>query len=129
MRGLVHFMDNTFLKTEKLYRAIYPPKVSAMYWRKDGTISSAAFADSQGLSVERGDFRSDNVVVNSMLERFTGYIVSLYARDCFNVGAILRYLPSNNNVYHSEIHGSESKKLLSKSQRYYLARKARIVNK
>lgn len=129
MRGLVHFMDNTFLKTEKLYRAIYPPKVSAMYWRKDGTISSAAFADPQGLSVERGDFRSDNVVVNSMLERFTGYIVSLYARDCFNVGAILRYLPSNNSVYHSEIHGSESKKLLSKSQRYYLARKARIVNK
>ncbi|MBE5899338.1 MAG: hypothetical protein E7279_07015 [Lachnospiraceae bacterium] len=122
-------MDNIFPKTEKLYRAIYPPKVSAMYWRKDGTISSAAFADSQGLSVERGDFRSDNVVVNSMLERFTGYIVSLYARDCFNVGAILRYLPSNNSVYHSEIHGSESKKLLSKSQRYYLAKKARIVNK
>ena len=49
-------MDNKFTNTEKLYRAIYPPEVMEMFWRKDGTLSSAAFADANGLSVDlRGE--------------------------------------------------------------------------
>ena len=50
-------MDNTFELNEKLYRAVYPPDVAEMFWRKDGTISSAAFADPRGLSVNRGNNR------------------------------------------------------------------------
>ena len=46
-------MDNTFPKSEKLYRAVYPPDKVAMFWRRDGSISSAAFADPNGLSVDR----------------------------------------------------------------------------
>ena len=121
-------MDNTFPKTEKLYRTIYPPNRVAMFWRKDGSISSAAFADPNGLSVERGDFRSNDIVISSMLSKFTGHIVSVYARDCYNIGAFLQYLPSKNNIYHSEIHGSKTKALLSKSQRYRLVRKAIVYN-
>ena len=120
-------MDNTFRIDEKLYRAIYPPEVVEMFWRKDGTISSAAFADPKGLSVDRGDFREDEVVVEDLKRRFVGRIISLYVKNCYDMGAVVRYLPSRNNLYHSEIHGSETVALLSKPQRLYLARKARII--
>lgn len=52
-------MDNTFPNCEKLYRAVFPESYMQMFWRKDGTVSSAAFTDKQGLSVERGDFREE----------------------------------------------------------------------
>ena len=41
-----------------------------MFWRKDGTVSSAAFTDKQGLSVERGDFREDENVIEEMRKFF-----------------------------------------------------------
>ncbi len=120
-------MDNTFKNTEKLYRAVYPPEVANMFWKQDGSISSAAFADPKGLSVDRGDFRNDDDVVSSMRLRFTGNIVSVYAKNCFDIGAAIRYLPSRTNPYHCEIHGSETTPLLSKSQRRFLASRALIV--
>jgi hypothetical protein len=120
-------MDNTFKDTEKLYRAIYPPEVMNMFWKRDGSLSSAAFADPRGLSVDRGDFRSDEEKVKDMSRRFTGNIVSLYAKNCFDTGAVIRYLPSEANRYHSEIHGSEENILLSKYQRRILAQKAVLV--
>lgn len=85
-------MDNTFYADEKLYRAVYPPEAVAMFWRKDGSLSSAAFADPKGLSVPR-------------------------------------YCPSRQNPWHSEIRGSETSVLLSKSQRLYLAEKAVVMGR
>lgn len=120
-------MDNTFEMNEKLYRAVYPPEIAEMFWRKDGTISSAAFADPKGLSVDRGDYRPDNDVVLSMRKRFTGRIISLYAKNCIDIGAAVKYLPSASNPYHSEIHGNDTNPLLSKQQRLFLAGKAVIV--
>lgn len=120
-------MDNTFNNTEKLYRAVYPPEITDIFWKRDGSVSSAAFADPNGLSVDRGDYREDSVVVASMRERFKGHVFSLYVKNCADTGAIVRYFPSKNNVYHSEIHGSENAVLLSKSQRRFLAKKAVIL--
>ena len=122
-------MDDVFTPEEKLYRAVYPPEVIEMFWRKDGSVSSAAFADSEGLSVDRGDFRSDSVVTQSMHERFIGRILSLYVKNSTDIGAIVRYLPSKSNIYHSEIHGSDSTPTLSKSQRLFLSKKAVILTK
>ena len=45
-------MNNTFSDCEKLYRAVFPTSYIQMFWKKDGTISSAAFSDREGLSVE-----------------------------------------------------------------------------
>ncbi len=118
-------MDDNFLPEESLYRAVYPPEIALMFWRKDGSVSSAAFADPNGLSVERGNFRSDRDVLSSMQERFTGNIISLLVLDCISVNALVRYLPSKKNKYHSEIHGSEKSKLLTKSQRLYLSRQSK----
>ncbi len=121
-------MDNCFDDSEKLYRAVYPPEIADIFWKKDGSVSSAAFADPKGLSVDRGYFRSDADVILSMKKRFTGHILSLYAKNCTDTGAILRYMPSKSNPYHTEIHGSETTILLSKSQRHELARKSRLIS-
>ena len=120
-------MDNTFQNTEKLYRAVYPPEVADIFWKKDGSISSAAFANPKGLSVERGDYRKDNDVISSMRKKFSGHIISLYVKNCTDTGAVVIYTPSRTNIYHSEIHGNEKTALLSKSQRRYLANHAVIL--
>ena len=120
-------MDKTFKPEEKLYRAVYPPEVVDMFWRKDGTISSAAFADAKGLSVDRGNYRPDTEVIHSMQNRFTGRILSLYVKNCNDIGAVVRYLPSTHNIYHAEIHGSVSTPMLTKSQRLFLSKKAVII--
>ena len=117
-------MDNIFKKDEKLYRAVYPPEIMDMYWKRDGSISSAAFADPKGLSVDRGNYRSDREVIVDLRSRFSGRIISVYVKNCLDTGAVVRYLPSRTNIYHSEIHGSISNPLLSKSQRRFLADKA-----
>lgn len=120
-------MDDIFLPEEALYRAVYPPEIASMFWRKDGSVSSAAFADPKGLSVERGYYRSTAEVITSMKKHFKGNIIMLFSGDCFAVHAVVRYLPSKKNPYHSEIHGSETELLLSKSQRLYLSRRAILV--
>ena len=120
-------MDDRFENTEKLYRAVYPPEVADIFWKRDGSISSAAFADPNGLSVDRGDYRDDAEVVSSMQERFFGHIISLYVKNCADTGAVVLYKPSRSNKYHSEIHGDENTVLLSKSQRRFLAQRAVIL--
>lgn len=72
MKDWLLSMDERFSPEESLYRAVYPPELASMFWRKDGTLSSAAFADPKGLSVDRGYFRKDSEVVDSMRKRFTG---------------------------------------------------------
>lgn len=120
-------MDERFEMKEKLYRAVYPPEIADIFWKADGTVSSAAFADPKGLSVDRGNYRSDEEVVASMRKRFSGHIISVYVKNCSDVKAQLVYLPSGSNPYHSEIHGSKASLLLSKSQRRHLAQSAVIL--
>ncbi len=113
-----------FEETEKLFRAVYPPSHPGMFWKKDGTLSTAAFADSKGLSVDRGFGRKDEDAITEMRRKFKGCIVSVNVKQCWEVNALVVYLPSKNNRYHSEIHGNENKTLLSKHQRFYLAQNA-----
>ncbi len=120
-------MDDHFGNDEKLYRAVYPPEVADMFWKKDGSLSSAAFADPKGLSVDRGDYRLDEDVAADMKQRFSGRIVYLYVKNCADAGAVVKYLPSRKNIYHSEIHGNAKTPLLSKSQRRFLAGKAKLI--
>lgn len=117
-------MDNTFKDAEKLYRAVYPPSHPGMFWKKDGRISPSAFADPKGLSVERGFYRESAEIIEKMKKKFSGCVVSLYVKDCRDVSAVVKYMPSKDNEYHSEIHGSDTVVLLNKSQRYHLAEMA-----
>ncbi len=122
---LVHSMDENFKSDESLYRAVLPKD---MFWKKDGTLSSAAFFDKKGLSVDRGYYRPDIEVVDFMHEILNGSIVSFKVEECNQVNAKVKYLPSRNNKYHSEVHGKETKELSNK-QRKYLATHAKIVAK
>ena len=90
-------MDNTFPNCEKLYRAVFPESYMQMFWRKDGTVSSAAFTDKQGLSVERGDFREDENVIEEMRKFFHGCIISLTVEQCRDVDAVIKYKPSKRS--------------------------------
>ena len=117
-------MDKSFKPDEKLFRAVYPPEVSDMFWRRDGSLSSAAFADPRGLSVDRQGDRSVAEVALTMQKRFSGNIIYVRHSSCEEIGATVKYLPSAKNPFHSEIHGSDTNVLLSKTQRRYLSRKA-----
>lgn len=119
-------MDNEFSLDEKLYRAVYPPSYREMYWKKDGSISSAVFKDRKGLSVERGYFRADNDVIEDMKRFFSGCIISFSVQNCEEVSAVVRYKPSQRSQYHSEVHGGQARILLSPSQCKGLARSAKI---
>lgn len=87
-------------------------------------ISPSAFADPKGLSVERGFYRNPGEIVEKMKRTFSGCIVSLSVQDCRDTEAVVKYMPTRNNKYHSEIHGSDSVILLTKSQRFHLAKVA-----
>ncbi len=119
-------MNEIFCSDENLYRAVYPPEVRDFYWKNNGEVSSAAFYDPKGCSVDRGYYREDEEVVKDMKKHFIGRIVSLTVGQCEEVGAVVQYKPTNNK-YHSEIHGSDIEIVLDKRQRKHLARCARVV--
>ena len=119
-------MDQFFPDDEKLFRAVYPPSHPGMFWKRDGSLSGAAFADPKGLSVNRGGDRADAESIEIMKQTFHGCIVSLLVQDCRSTNAIVIYAPSKANAYHSEIHQNDRIALLSKSQRFYLAKQAVI---
>ncbi|MBQ6111484.1 MAG: hypothetical protein IJL01_03735, partial [Synergistaceae bacterium] len=89
-------------------------------------LSSAALRDSNGLSVDRGYYRSDSEVKDSMRQRLKGQIISFEVQDCRSVQAHVLYKPSSNR-YHSEVHGGEDKVILSNFQRKKLAEKAKVL--
>lgn len=120
-------MDNNFAEEEKLYRAVWPPGHPMMFWKKDGSISSAAFKDRRGLSVERGYYRDDDIVVQSMKKFFSGIVIKVGVDDCHAVNALVVYLPSERSQYHSEIHGSQDLAVLNPDQCKYLAEHCTVV--
>lgn len=121
-------MTEQFDPYEKLYRAVYPPEIMPMFWKENGEISSAVFKDKNGLSVERAGGRTESDIIGEMRLLFYGSILSVFVRDCISCNAVLKYLPSRRSVYHSEIHGSEERIILSQSQCKYLAKAAIICS-
>ena len=122
-------MDKNFSDKEKLYRAVMPATRFPNFWKKNGKVSSAAFKKKDGLSVERGNFRADKDIINEMKQFFTGSIVSVSVKECKDVDAVIKYLPTERSNYHSEIHRNSEIKPLTESQAKHLADKAIIVYK
>lgn len=121
-------MDNIFDEKELLYRAVYPPEINRMYWKDKSHVSSAVFLDKKGLSVIRGNFRSDDNVVLEMKKFFIGKIIAITVIHCYKVNAKVLYKPTKRSIYHSEIHGGEKQIILSPSQRHFLARHSKLIN-
>ena len=121
-------MDNSFSDNEVLCRAVYPPEMNRMFWKDENHVSSAAFLDKKGLSVERGNFRTDETVITEMKESFIGRIVSVTVKLCREIQALVLYKPTKRSIYHTEIHGNIKSPLLSPSQRRFLALNCKILN-
>lgn len=121
-------MNKIFSSDESLYRAVYPPELASMYWKDAEHVSSAAFLDKKGLSVERGNFRSDYEVVQNMKIYFIGRIVRLAVRICNEINALVIYRPTKRSLFHSEIHGNEKSLVLSPSQRRHLSLNCQLVS-
>ena len=118
-------MDETFSEQELLLRAVYPATRRPNFWN-NGRLSSAALKDKRGLSVERTYDRTVKDATLSMSRRFQWLIVSITVPACNAVQAYIKYCPSQNSPYHSEIHGSQTQVELSDTQAFLLARSATI---
>lgn len=120
-------MDDRFAPNEYLYRGLHPMWVEA-----DNTVSSAAFKDKNGISVDRGGDRKEQECVDRLfgtLPKIKG-VCKLTCGDVEDCDAITKYLPLSDNEFHSEIHDSEDQvQIRSKSKSRKLARKSQIVFK
>lgn len=118
-------MDDTFTSDECLYRGLYP-----MWIEEDNSVSSAAFKDSGGISVDRAGGRSEDDCVKRITEALpqmfgVGRLTCGEVEEC---DAKTVYLPVDGNEYHSEIHDStEQIQIKSKSKSRKLARKCQVV--
>lgn len=117
-------MEIEFKDDEKLFRAVWPESNFPLYWKEDGTLSSAALRDKKGLSVERAAERCDSEALKVVCASFEGHVVSFTVGQCNEVNALVVPKPTKRSSYHTEIHGSQESKLLTKAQARHLARNA-----
>lgn len=91
---------------EYLYRGV----TTNGYDFVNGRASSAAFKDSGGMSVERDGGRNKDACVShlSSLGKPFVAIARFKASVPRNVGNIVVYKPIEDNLYHSEVHESET---------------------
>lgn len=118
-------MDEDFECNERLYRGLPP-----MWIEKDNTVSSAAFKDLQGVSVDRDGGRDEQNCIERLVNampKFVG-VGRLTCGDVVGCGALPVYCPTKANKYHSEIHNSvEEVPIKPKSKCKRLAQKCQLV--
>lgn len=91
---------------------------------RNGKLSSGALKDPKGLSLERGYYRDDATVLSAMAQRLRGITAKFSVKVCRDVNAEIIYMPTINNDYHTELHGSKEQVVLSDSQRHHIAMRA-----
>lgn len=102
--------------------------------KPDGSISSAAFKDPNGCSVDQMGNREVHEVYSSFIHRFKNTkfgikgIAKITYQICKDVNVHVEELPSKNNKYHCELHKSRSEVLLTQSQARYLAKHCQFDN-
>ena len=116
-------ISSDFKDDENVYRAILDIQLY-----DDGSVSMAALKDSRGLSVDRGYYRRDEVVIEDMKNRLEGRIAKLSVKDCKDAKTFLIYKPSAINKYHSEIHDSKHIIEISPSKIRKLCKKIQLIS-
>ena len=120
-------MNDNFSAGEYLYRGLHQ-----LWLKDDNSVSSAAFKDSGGVSVDRAGGRPEKDCIDRMAGALPTIIglSKLTCGDVVDCGALPRYLPLKENVYHSEIHDSEEQVQIKKnSKAKKLASKSVVVFK
>lgn len=90
-------MSGQVNNTEHIYRAIHPHKD---FIKENGRISSAAFKDPKGLSVEQGLGRADkDVVAHIRQSKLQGKVAKIPVDIC-NKAKIIIFNDKAKNIYH-----------------------------
>lgn len=118
-----------FDANEKFYRAVKP---EGIYIKSDGSISSAAFKDSNGCSVDYGCGRTDKEAANFMLKKLSGNVYYFYFNNCLERDIFVNYEPVSEssgdaNPYHCCLYKNSSLERMTSSQCKYLATIANMV--
>ncbi len=72
--------------------------------------SSATFKDSKGVSVDRDAQRSETECIDFLRNNKDFFAICKVQTDQVKeLKAIVKYLPIDNNIFHSEIHDSEER--------------------
>lgn len=103
-------LPNEIADDEDLYRSI-PDKPNMKKYHNGEFIrfTSAAFKDSNGLSVDRSYYRDESEIIERINDRFgERSLVKLSAKDCRKEGAEPIPDPINENTYHSLIIPSQA---------------------
>lgn len=116
-------MDDHFEPEELLFRSVKP---EGIYWKASGELTSAAFKDSHGLSVDRGGDRPSEDAAEFLYCRIPGVIVHITVEACIECSAITKYDPQPDDYWHSLILRSEETPQLTASQARHLAQCATI---
>lgn len=111
--------DNEFL-----YRGI-----DSIHWDSEkGHISSAAFKNKNGVSVDRDGGRTEQECVRQLIsKRAFAVIGKLLAGNVRLLPAAVVYNPTPDNKYHSEIHSSNEKVELTDRQARSLSRNSAVI--
>ncbi|MCL2096337.1 MAG: hypothetical protein FWH10_05455 [Oscillospiraceae bacterium] len=123
---------NKFYNSETLLRGV--PNIPNFWDDELNRPTSAAFKDPRGLSVNRTDENKrcydeslDQLKTSERVNRFKA-IAEVSVEFCRSLGLCLKYEPTEDNIYHSEIHKSEHERKLSKSEARKLATECLIVS-
>ncbi len=120
-------MDDSFAQDERLYRGLHQ-----IWIEDDNSVSSAAFKDSGGNSVDRDGGREEQACIDRLMGALpqiaaVGRITYEEVEEC---GAITKYCPVEGNEFHSEIRDSDVQvQIKSKSKSRKLANKCQVVFK
>lgn len=124
-------MEQTILPEEKLYRNVIDGNPNV--WDDEHQRpSSAIFKDSRGVSVDRDGKRSQQDIIQTIIERFsskkgTYAIVYLSAEECREENVCPEADPIKDNEYHALIIDSPGNIRLDPKKARALAKKARIA--
>ncbi len=119
-------LDEKILDEEYLYRGI----IDINWDFENDRPSSATFKDSKGVSVDReGDRTEDKCIEALTSKRNFLAICKVKAKQIREVNAIVKYVPLQDNIYHSEIHDSDERIQLRGKKPKKIRDKASVVFK
>lgn len=112
--------------SEFLYRGI----IEVNWDFENDRPSSATFKDSFGVSVDRDNWRKEADCIEFLLKKKGFFsICKIKTGKVRALNALVKYLPANDNIYHTEIHDSEERAQMKGSKPKKIRDLAEVVYK
>lgn len=118
-------LPNEINDEEFLYRRIIN---KPNFWKEElNRHTSAAFKQSNGLSVDRSNFRPESDVIDVYKNLEIKAVVNIKCQDCREIPTNPKHMPIPDNIFHSEIHNSNSEVNLTSKQIKILSEKSNPI--